>query len=90
ADGMGRQYGMIAQTFCQGEEDSYRGTDPNVYREGMQISQSGVSSKFKLVSGLPHDIPMVIYQMASHGRYEGLDNPSYVIPLVQLDEALNN
>lgn len=90
ADVMGRQYGMIAQKFFQGEEDAYQGTDPNIYREGMQLIQSGVSSKFKIVSGLPHDIPMIIYQMASHGRYEGLVNPSYEIPLVQFDEAINN
>ncbi|SPZ52574.1 Uncharacterised protein [Serratia quinivorans] len=90
ADAQGRQYGMIAQQFYHAEADAYLGSSPEYYRSMMRLVQSTLSEKVKSVSGLPHDIPMIIYQMASHGRYQGLTNPSYEMPLCQLEEAISN
>ncbi|KGT86147.1 hypothetical protein NG99_26665 [Erwinia typographi] len=91
SNGLGRQYGMVALTFFQGEADAFLGSSYDYYREKMRLIQSSTAVKALSVSGQPGDIPMMIYQMASHGRYAGTtENPSYEIPLAQLDEAIDN
>ncbi|WP_224378883.1 hypothetical protein, partial [Klebsiella michiganensis] len=52
--------------------------------------QSSINDKAKSVSRVSSDMPMIIYQMASQGRYQGLVNPSSDIPRAQLDEAISN
>lgn len=90
AEARGWQYGMPALTFFQGEADAYNGTGYDYYRGKMRLIQSTVNQKVKNVSRNPSDVPMIIYQMASHGRYEGLSYPSSDIPLAQFDEAVGN
>lgn len=90
ADNDGMQYGMIGFNFQHGEADAYQGTGYAYYRPKMAVMQSTTNEHAKRISKLPHDVPMFIYQMASHGRYKGLVYPSYETPLAQLDEALEN
>lgn len=86
----GYQYGLPVLTFFQGEADAYLGSSYSYYREKQRLIQSTVNSKVKSVARVNSDMPMIIYQMASHGRYQGLGSPSTDIPLAQLDEAIEN
>ncbi|WP_407258275.1 hypothetical protein [Klebsiella quasipneumoniae] len=90
AQNSGYQYGMPTLTFFQGEQDAYLGSSYAYYRSKMVLIQSSVNDKVKSVSRVISDMPMIIYQMASHGRYEGQDKPSSDIPRSQLDEAIEN
>ncbi|HBW1582061.1 sialate O-acetylesterase [Klebsiella quasipneumoniae] len=90
AQNSGYQYGLPALTFFQGEQDAYLGSSYAYYRNKMVLMQSSVNEKVKTVSRVNSDTPMIIYQMASHGRYEGQDNQSSDIPMAQLDEATEN
>ncbi|HDG0628799.1 TPA: hypothetical protein PFA69_002910 [Serratia marcescens] len=90
ANGQGKQYGMIGFCFMQGEADAYNGTGYDYYRLKQAEMQSVTNSYHKSISNLPYDVPMFIYQMASHGRYAGLLYPSSEIPIAQLDEAIDN
>ncbi|WP_129992980.1 hypothetical protein [Serratia marcescens] len=90
ANNQGKQYGMIGFCFMQGEADAYDGTGYEYYRLKQAEMQSVTNSYHKSISKLPYDVPMFIYQMASHGRYAGLLYPSSDIPLAQLDEAVDN
>ncbi|HHS9579036.1 TPA: hypothetical protein ACTW9A_005368 [Raoultella planticola] len=86
----GWQYGLPAFTFFQGEADAYQGSAYAWYRSAMRTVQTELNSKAKAVSRVDSDTPMFIYQMASHGRYQGLSSPSTDIPRAQLDEAIDN
>lgn len=90
AQAAGYQYGMPALTFFQGEADAYQGSTYAYYRQKQRLIQSTVNEKVKAVSRVESDMPMIIYQMASHGRYEGLVEKSTEIPRAQLDEAIEN
>ncbi|WP_260466640.1 sialate O-acetylesterase [Klebsiella pneumoniae] len=90
AQNSGYQYGMPTLTFFQGEQDAYLGSSYAYYRSKMVLMQSSVNAKVKTVSRVNSDMPMIIYQMASQGRYQGLVNPSSDIPRAQLDEAISN
>lgn len=86
----GYQYGLPVLTFFQGEADAYLGSSYSYYRSKMVLMQSSINDKAKSVSRVSSDMPMIIYQMASQGRYQGLVNPSSDIPRAQLDEAISN
>ncbi|VYU79254.1 Uncharacterised protein [Klebsiella oxytoca] len=86
----GYQYGLPVLTFFQGEADAYLGSSYSYYRSKMVLMQSSINDKAKSVSRVASDMPMIIYQMASQGRYQGLVNPSSDIPRAQLDEAISN
>lgn len=86
----GYQYGLPVLTFFQGEADAYLGSSYSYYRSKMVLMQSSINDKAKSVSRATSDMPMIIYQMASQGRYQGLVNPSSDIPRAQLDEAISN
>ncbi|HCL6649670.1 TPA: hypothetical protein R4079_003864 [Raoultella ornithinolytica] len=90
AQNSGYQYGLPALTFFQGEQDAYLGSSYAYYRSKMVLMQSSVNEKVRNVSRVNSDMPMIIYQMASHGRYEGQNNKSSDIPMAQLDEATEN
>ncbi|EOG7231917.1 sialate O-acetylesterase [Klebsiella michiganensis] len=86
----GYQYGLPVLTFFQGEADAYLGSSYEYYRSKIVLMQSSINDKAKSVSRVSSDMPMIIYQMASQGRYQGLVNPSSDIPRAQLDEAISN
>ena len=86
----GYQYGLPVLTFFQGEADAYLGSSYSYYRSKMVLMQSAINDKAKSVSRVSSDMPMIIYQIASQGRYQGLVNPSSDIPRAQLDEAISN
>ncbi|EPF1256638.1 hypothetical protein L9D05_003670 [Klebsiella aerogenes] len=90
ADARGVQYGMLWFNFQHGETDASQGTGYAYYRQKSKEMQEITNAHVKSISGLNHDVPMFVYQMATHGRYDGLVNPSYEIPLAQLDEAISN
>lgn len=90
ANGTGKQYGMVGFCFMHGEADAYDGTGYDYYRLKQAEMQSVTNAYHKSISGLPYDVPMFIYQMASHGRYAGLLHPSSDIPLAQADESEEN
>ncbi|UNF10856.1 MULTISPECIES: hypothetical protein [Klebsiella] len=90
ADSRGVQYGMLWFNFQHGETDASQGTGYSYYRQKSKEMQSTTNAHVKEISGLNHDVVMFTYQMATHGRYDGANYPSYEIPLAQLDEAISN
>ncbi|CAH0150907.1 hypothetical protein SRABI106_00444 [Rahnella aquatilis] len=86
----GMQYGMLWFNFQHGETDASQGTGYSYYRQKSSEMQSTINAHVKEISGLKHDVVMFTYQMATHGRYDGANYPSYETPLAQLDEAISN
>ncbi|WP_289733175.1 hypothetical protein [Klebsiella pneumoniae] len=90
AQSQGMQYGMPVIDFNQGEADAFLGRSISEYSSDQVIIQDGINRKVKEVARTDYDVAMFIYQMASHGRYEGQVHSSSQIPLAQLASAQSN
>ncbi|ENT8518787.1 hypothetical protein ACKGJF_004183 [Raoultella ornithinolytica] len=90
AQSQGMQYGMPVLDFNQGEADAYLGRSMSEYMADQEVIQDGVNQQVRSVARTDYDVAMFIYQMASHGRYQGQVHDSSQIPLAQLRGAQSN
>lgn len=88
ANAANKTYAVQAVTWTQGESDYISGTTQAAYVAALNTLIADINTDIKAATGQTKNIPVIGYQIASHGHYASDDFPD--IALAQLEvEAVN-
>lgn len=81
---MGRNYDVRAVFWTQGEADTFHSTKTSFYVPELEKLRKAIEQEAHRISGNRNTVPLITYQMASHGYYRK-NTPT--IALAQLEAA---